>query len=172
MKHLNRIAQERGIKTIAIGANVDDLGDYRPGQQAAKEAGARFPLIEADITKDDIRKLSKQLGIPTYDKPSFACLSSRFPYGEEITEEKLAMVERAESVLREFKFKQYRVRHHQNLARLEVLPDEMDFLMTNRETITAKLRDIGYDYVALDLIGYRTGSMNEVLHQIDLSQSK
>ena len=166
--HLKRIARERGFNAVAIGTNYDDLGDYRPGQQAAREEGALAPLAEAGLTKEDIRQLSARLGIPTWNKPSFACLSSRFPYGEEITREKLEMVDKAEEVLREYRFTQFRVRHHANLARIEVLPEEMLKLVENREEITRRLRKIGYNYVAMDLLGYRTGSLNEVLHQIAL----
>ncbi len=167
VSHLFRIAKERGFNTVAIGTNLDDLGDHRPGQQAAKEAGARSPLIEAELTKDDIRQLSKRLNVPTHNKPSFACLSSRVPYGEEITGEKLEMVEKAEAVLREFRFTQFRVRHHQNLARIEVLPDEMQNLFDHREAIIERFLTIGYTYVSMDLTGYRTGSMNEILYQIE-----
>jgi uncharacterized protein len=165
--HLNRIKEERGYNAIAIGTNYDDLGDYRPGQQAAKQAGTVFPLVEAEMTKDDIRELSKKLNIPTWDKPSFACLSSRFPYGEEISKEKLEMVDKAESVIRQFNFGQFRVRHHKDMARIEVLPDEMEKVLLNRDSIVQQLKDIGYTYVSLDLVGYRTGSMNEVLVQIE-----
>lgn len=167
LSQLQRIARERGFQTIALGTNADDLGDYRPGQQAADESGARCPLVEAELTKDDIRILSKRLNLPTWNKPSFACLSSRFPYGEEITKEKLEMVDRAEQVLRELHFRQFRVRHHDNLARIEILPDEMQKLLEHREEIAERLRTIGYRYVSMDLTGYRTGSMNEALYQIE-----
>lgn len=166
---LKRIASERGLKTIALGTNIDDLGDYRPGQKAAEEGGARCPLVEAEMTKDDIRTLSQRLNIPTWNKPSFACLSSRLPYGEEITREKLDMVDRAEQVLRGYQFRQFRVRHHGNLARIEVPPEEMSRLLELREEIAPRLREIGYNYVSMDLVGYRTGSMNEVLYQIEMS---
>lgn len=164
--HLNRIAQERGINAVLVGTNVDDLGDYRPGQQAVKEGGARSPLVEAELTKEDIRELSKRLNIPTWDKPAFACLASRFPYGQEITREKLEMVEQAEGLLRELGFRQFRVRHHDNLARIEVPPESMMSLLENRETIFTRFREIGYNYVSMDLQGYRSGSMNETLVQI------
>ncbi|MBN2327623.1 MAG: ATP-dependent sacrificial sulfur transferase LarE [Candidatus Omnitrophica bacterium] len=167
LSQLQRIARERGFQTIALGTNFDDLGDYRPGQQAASESGARSPMVEAELTKDDIRTLSKRLNLPTWDKPSFACLSSRFPYGEEISKEKLEMVDRAEQVLREHHFRQFRVRHHDNLARIEVPSDEMQKLLDHREEIVERLRTIGYRYVSMDLTGYRTGSMNEALHQIE-----
>lgn len=167
MTHLRKIAEEHNITSVALGAVTDDLGDYRPGQSAAREQGACFPLIDADLSKDDIRYLSKMLDIPTWDKPAFACLSSRFPYGEEITREKLDMVEQAERVLRETGFRQFRVRHHNNLARIEVAPNEMESLFAQREPIAARLKEIGYTYVAMDMMGYRTGSMNEVLVQIE-----
>lgn len=166
--NLQRIAEERGFRAVALGTNMDDLGDYRPGQQAIQEAGARCPLLEAEMTKQDIRDLSQRLQIPSWNKPSFACLSSRFPYGESITREKLEMVDRAEQVLREYRFQQFRVRHHDKLARIEVLPLDMQKLLGLREEIGQRLREIGYTYVAMDLLGYRTGSMNEVLHQIEI----
>lgn len=164
--HLGQMARMRGFRHTAIGTNFDDLGDYRPGQEAAREGGTRFPLVEAEITKEDIRILSRRLGIPTWDKPSFACLSSRFPYGEEITREKLEMVDKAETVLRRLGFGQFRVRHHKDLARIEVLPENMELALRHREEIVRQFKQIGYTYVAMDLLGYRTGSMNEVLHQI------
>ena len=167
MIHLQQVANERGIEVISLGTVTDDLGDYRPGQSAAKQAGARFPLVEADLSKDDVRALSQALEIPTWDKPAFACLSSRFPYGEEITREKLEMVEQAEDVLREMGFRQFRVRHHNNLARVEVAPEEMESLFRQGETVYQRLKDIGYQYIAMDLKGYRSGSMNEVLVQIE-----
>ncbi|RJP25801.1 MAG: ATP-dependent sacrificial sulfur transferase LarE [Candidatus Omnitrophota bacterium] len=166
VRRLRAVADEHGVKEIALGTNLDDLGDYRPGQAAAKEGGARFPMVEAEMTKDDIRHLSKQLGIPTWDKPSFACLASRFPYGEEISKEKLERVGQAESVLRELGFRQFRVRSHDNIARIEVLPNEMAKVILLREDITRLIRKAGFAYVAMDLLGYRTGSMNETLHQI------
>ncbi|MEW6235276.1 MAG: ATP-dependent sacrificial sulfur transferase LarE [Candidatus Omnitrophota bacterium] len=171
VSHLQRIAQERGYRAIAVGTNLDDLGDYRPGQQAVKEGGARNPLVEAGLTKEDIRLLSKRLNIPTWNKPAFACLSSRFPYGEEITPEKLRMVEQAEDYLRQLGFQQYRVRHHHNLARIETPPDAMPKILENREEIYRRFREIGYAYISLDLMGYRQGSMNETLIQIGKSPS-
>lgn len=164
---LKRIAEERGFRAVVFGTNLDDLGDYRPGQKAAKEGGACNPLVDAGMTKDDIRILSQRLNIPTWNKPSFACLASRLPYGEGITKEKLEKVDRAEQVLREHRFRQFRVRHHENLARIEVTPDEMQRLLDLRDEIVKRLREIGYNYVAMDLMGYRTGSMNEILHQIE-----
>lgn len=167
MVHLRKAANEKGVETVALGAVTDDLGDHRPGQNAAREAGARFPLIEAGLSKNDVRILSERLGIPTWDKPAFACLASRFPYGEEITREKLAMVEQAEDALRQMGFRQYRVRHHKDLARVEVAPNEMEALFAQREAVSRRFKEIGYAYTAMDLLGYRSGSMNEVLVQIE-----
>jgi len=164
--HLNKVKAETGFQSVAIGTNFDDLGDYRPGQEAAKKGGACFPMVEAELTKDDIRYLSKKLNIPSWDKPSFACLSSRFPYGEEISKEKLEMVDKAEAIVRQFGFGQFRVRHHKDMARIEVLPDEMQKVLENREQLVQQLKDLGYTYVSMDLMGYRTGSMNEALFQI------
>jgi pyridinium-3,5-biscarboxylic acid mononucleotide sulfurtransferase len=164
--HLKKIAEEKGFFTIVIGTNYDDLGDYRPGQKAANEEGIRSPLVEVEMTKDEIRVLSKEMNIPTWDKPSFACLSSRVPYGDEISRETLEMIDRAEAVLREKGFIQFRVRHHKTLARIEVLPEEMQKLLENREPIAKKLKEVGYSHISMDLLGYRTGSMNEVLYKI------
>jgi uncharacterized protein len=165
--HLSRVAEERGIRWIAYGANHDDLGDYRPGQQAAKEFGVRAPLLEVGMTKAEIRHLSKQLGLPTWDKPAMACLSSRFPYGTRITAELLARLDAAEDYLRhDLGFRQVRVRHHDTIARLEVATDEMNRLLDPalREQISAKLKELGYTYVALELGGYRSGSLNAALN--------
>ncbi len=166
VNHLRKTANKYGIKNIALGTNYDDLRDYRPGQQAAQEGGSRFPLVEAELTKEDIRQLSNQLNIPTWNKPSFACLASRFPYGEEISKEKLERVGEAESALRELGFNQFRVRSHDNLARIEVMPEEMTKVLILKEEITQAVRRAGFAYVAMDLLGYRTGSMNEILHQV------
>ena len=162
---LRRIADENGCKTIIIGTNFDDLGDYRPGQQAAKEEGVRSPLMESGMSKEDIRVLSKELGIPTWNKPSFACLSSRIPYGQQITREALTMVDQAESILRAKGFSQFRVRHHNDIARIEILPGEMNKLLEQRLDIYEQLHTLGYAHVTMDLRGYRTGSMNEVLFE-------
>ena len=134
-----------------------------PASKRRKENGVRSPLVEAGFSKEDIRALSKELNIPTWNKPSFACLASRLPYGDEITREKLAMVEKAENALRELGFRQFRVRHHNDLARIEVLPEEMLRLMSIRENLTRMIKNCGYTYVTMDLLGYRTGSMNETL---------
>lgn len=161
--HLSRIASERGIKWVAYGANHDDLGDYRPGQQAAKEFGARAPLLEVGLTKAEIRHLSKQLGLSTWNKPALACLSSRFPYGTRITAELLARLDTAEDYLRhDLGFHQVRVRHHDTIARIEVDPAEMDRLLDSalRQAISEKLKSLGYTYVAVELSGYKSGSLN------------
>jgi uncharacterized protein len=162
---LQAIARREGIAYVADGTNADDRGDYRPGMQAASELGVVSPLCEAGLTKADIRALSKRLGLPTWDKPSSACLASRFPYGEAITREKLAMVEAAEDFLKELGFRQVRVRHHGEIARIEVEPDEIERLASSgvREQVVRKLTKLGYRYVTLDGRGYRTGSLNEAL---------
>ncbi|NOY64082.1 MAG: ATP-dependent sacrificial sulfur transferase LarE [Nitrospirae bacterium] len=164
-RKLKTIAEEHGIGNVVDGSNHDDTRDFRPGRRAARELGVRSPLSEAGLTKKEIRYLSKQLGLRTWNKPSFACLSSRFPYGERITEEKLRKVERAERFLRELGFTQFRVRHHNGIARLEFLPEEMSFFNDAdlRVRIDTELKRIGFNYVTVDLLGYRTGSMNEVI---------
>ena len=164
--HLSRVASERGIRWIAYGANHDDLGDYRPGQVAASEFGVLAPLLEAGLTKAEIRHLSKSLGLATWDKPALACLSSRFPYGTRITAELLARLDDAEEYLRhDLGFKQVRVRHHDTIARLEVDPAEMDRLMAPelRNQISDRLKSLGYVYVAVELGGYKSGSLNATL---------
>jgi uncharacterized protein len=160
---LKEIAQERGFRHVIDGSNFDDMDDYRPGLQAVSELDVRSPLKEARLTKDDIRELSRRFGLPTWDKPSFACLSSRFPYGHKITRDKLTAVGEAEMFLRDLGVRQLRVRHHDQMARIEVAEDDMGTLIGNREQIVSKLKELGYDYVTVDLQGYRMGSMNEVL---------
>jgi uncharacterized protein len=159
------IAKENGISYIADGSNIDDLGDYRPGMLAIKELKVVSPLREAGMTKDDIRILSKEMGLPTWDKQSFACLASRFPYGQDITKEKLDMVDRAEQFMLDMGFRQVRVRHHGDIARIEVSKNERSRFFNEElmDKIHRKLKDIGFKYIALDLMGYRTGSMNEVI---------
>ena len=159
----NGIHQE--ICMIVEGSNMDDEGDYRPGKQAIKELGVVSPLQEAGFYKEEIRQLSKEMNLPTWNKPSFACLASRFVYGEEITEEKLRMVEKAEQYLMELGFWQFRVRVHGNIARIEVLPKDIQKLVEEKtsRSITDKFKKLGFSYVTLDLQGYRTGSMNETL---------
>lgn len=162
---LSRIGRERGIPVILDGNNADDRGDYRPGRQAAREFGVRSPLDEAGLTKDEIRRLSRAAGLATWDEPASACLSSRIPYLSEVTGEKLRMIERAEVVLHDLGFRVCRVRHHGDTARLEIDAADMPraFEEGVRRTIVGQLRAIGFRYVTLDLQGYRTGSLNEVL---------
>ena len=157
------IARAEGLSAVAEGSNRDDLGDYRPGLQAVRELGIRSPLREAGLTKEEIRALSKRMGLPTWNKPSFACLASRFPYGEEITVERLTRVECAEQYLLDLGFGQVRVRSHGNLARIELCAADFPKAVEQREKIHAALKGFGFAYVALDLLGYRTGSMNEGL---------
>ena len=160
-----QIAKENGMNAVAEGSNMDDNGDYRPGLIAVKELGVSSPLRQAELYKEEIRELSKEMGLPTWDKQSFACLSSRFVYGETISEEKLGMVDQAEQLLLDMGFHQIRVRIHGNIARIEVLPEEIVRLVeeANRTRIAKQLKEYGFDYVTLDLLGYRTGSMNETL---------
>jgi uncharacterized protein len=159
------LAQKEAISFVVEGSTLDDEKDHRPGRRAIQELGIRSPLQEARFSKQDVRELSRALGLPTWDKPSFACLASRFPYGEEITPEGLRMVDEAENFLFSLGFKQVRVRHYQRLARIEVFPEEMSRLMNGslREKVVNRLKEIGYRYVTLDLQGFRSGSMNEVL---------
>ena len=158
------IAKENGIEHVAEGSNLDDNGDYRPGLKAVAELGIKSPLRECELYKEEIRTLSKQLNLPTWNKPSFACLASRFVYGEEITREKLKMVEKAEEALLKLGFKQFRVRiHGENLARIEVLPSDLEKLFSLRESVSKSLRQSGFTYITMDLLGYRVGAMNEVL---------
>lgn len=157
------IAKSNGIANILEGSNLDDDNDYRPGMQAIKELGILSPLKQCELTKDDIRAISKSLNLPTWDKPSFACLASRFTYGEEITVEKLKMVESAEDILRNKGFKQLRVRIHSHLARIEVLPADLERLFSIKDEINAEFKKLGFKYVTMDLGGFRSGSMNDVL---------
>lgn len=157
---IKKIAAENKIFHVAEGSNMDDVGDYRPGMKAITELEIKSPLRAAELYKKEIRELSKKLNLPTFDKPSFACLASRFVYGEKITTEKLLQVERAEEFLREKNFKQFRVRIHGNLARIEILPTDFEKILPIREDIVKNFKIFGFDYVSLDLQGYRTGSMN------------
>lgn len=161
--HLIPIAEERGYDCVAFGAIADDLGEHRPGLQAARDRGVRAPLLEVGLKKSEIRHLSREFNLQTWDKPSFACLSSRIPYGEQITMEKLSMIDQAESFMMQLGFRQVRVRQHEGLARIELAPDHLEDIIAVRETVTAKLKGIGFKYVSLDLQGYRSGSLNEVL---------
>jgi uncharacterized protein len=162
---LSALARARGIAVIVDGANADDRGDYRPGRQAAREFQVRSPLDEAGLTKDEIRELSRRAGLPTWDEPASACLSSRIPYFSEVTGEKLRMIEQAESVLRGLGFRICRVRHHDTIARLELGVDEIARALEPgmAETIDHELRAIGYAHVTVDLRGYRLGSLNDAL---------
>ena len=163
--HLTTIATERGIPVIADGSNADDRGDYRPGRQAAREFGVHSPLDEAGLTKNEIRELSRRAGLPTWDEPASACLSSRIPYFSEVTDEKLRMIERAENVLRDLGFRICRVRHHDTIARLELGRDEIARALepATADAIDRELRAIGYAHVTVDLRGYRLGSLNDAL---------
>lgn len=169
---LAEMAFERGYGCVVDGANADDEGDYRPGRAAAKEQRVISPLSEAGVGKEEVRQLSRYLGLPMWDKPALACLSSRFPYGEEITPEKLAQVARAEEYMRERGYRQVRVRHHGDLARLEVGSEELARAFSEREEITAELTEAGFLYVTLDLAGYRSGSLNAALERGEKNASK
>jgi uncharacterized protein len=162
---LDGFIAERGLNAAVNGINADDYADHRPGIQAAREHSVRAPCAEAGLTKADIRALSEQMGLPTFDKPASPCLSSRVQYGEEITPAKLKQIERAESFLRSLGFRECRVRHHNNLARIEVPTDEIEAISRSdlRAKIDTAFREYGYAYVTLDLRGFRSGSMNEVL---------
>ena len=165
-QELADIARSEQMEHIVYGATQDDLGDHRPGMRAAKELGARAPLVEAGLTKDEVRALSKEMNLPTWDKPAMACLASRFPYEATITAEALACVEQAEDFMRDaIGLRQFRVRHHDAVARLEVEPADFELLFheDNRQRIIDHLKALGYTYVAVDLAGFRSGSMNETL---------
>jgi uncharacterized protein len=166
--HLTGLARERGYEFVLDGLNADDLGDYRPGRDAATQHRVRSPLVEAGLSKQEIRELSRRAGLPTADQPASACLASRFPYGVKITDEKLRMVDRGEEALRQMGFRIFRLRHHDDIARLEFgredLAKALDMHMAAR--LVAVFKGLGYRYVTLDLEGYRTGSLNEVLVQI------
>ncbi len=158
-----KTAAELGFDIVADGSNADDAGDYRPGMRAAAELGAQSPLRDAGLTKADIRELSRRWGLPTWDKPSAACLASRVAYGEEITAEKMRRVDEAEAFLQDLGFRQARLRVHGDLARIEIAPDAFPLLLSRREEVAAKCKALGFSYAAMDLSGYRTGSMNETL---------
>lgn len=160
---LLQVAKLNNLACVFDGSNYDDQDDFRPGAQALQELGIRSPLQEAGLTKAEIRLLSQAYSLPTWNKPAQACLASRFPYGERLTKEKLAMVEQAEAYLRSLSFLQVRVRQHGLVARLEVMPADMQKVLALSEQITTHLRALGYNYIALDLQGYRMGSMNEAL---------
>jgi len=162
---LTALAADRGFAAVADGSNADDRGDYRPGRQAAREFGVRSPLDDAGLGKDEIRALSREAGLPTWDEPASACLSSRIPYGSEVTPEKLRMIEQAEAVLRALGFRVCRVRHHDETARLEIARSEMARALDPdvNVALVAGIKAAGYRYVSLDLQGYRLGSLNEAL---------
>ena len=163
MMKLKAIAKKFKDAVIFDGTNFDDKSDHRPGMIATKELNIKSPLLECGFTKDDIRALSKEMKLPTYDKPSFACLASRFPYGTRITKEKLKIIDKAEKFLRKLGIKQVRVRYHNEIVRIEVAENDMKIIMKNKKDIVTKLKSLGFNYITLDLQGYRTGSMNEVL---------
>jgi uncharacterized protein len=164
-RKLQKIAEEKGIEHVAHAANTDDLNDYRPGSAAAEEMGLIAPLLKAQLNKEDIRFLSKEMGLPTWDKPAMACMASRIPYGDAITEQRLKMIEQAEIFLGKKGFKQYRVRHHGTVARIEVDDNDIERIAdaASRKSIVEKFRQIGFDHIAVDLEGYVSGSMNRVL---------
>ena len=165
MRAILTLAEKARIDNVLDGSNVDDLGDYRPGLEAAHNLGVRSPLIEAGLGKKDIRQFSRKMGLVTWNKPSMACLASRIPYGEEINEAKLARIERAEALVRAIGITQLRVRDHGTVARIELLPEEIPKVVEpkKRKKLVASIKSCGYSYVCLDLDGYRTGSMNETL---------
>lgn len=158
---LEPIAAERGVAAILYGAMADDVGDHRPGHRAAHEFRVLSPLLDAGIGKSEIRALAQRMRLPNWNKPSYACLSSRIAYGEQVTAEKLRVLDEAERFVRSLGLSQFRVRHHDTLARLELLPSEMPLAMEHRDAIVARLKQLGYVYVTLDLQGFRSGSMNE-----------
>jgi uncharacterized protein len=164
-KKARELATSEGFSCVVDGTNSDDLKDYRPGSEAAREAGVRSPLVEAGFAKADVRALSRALGLPNWDKPNLACLSSRFPYGSRITEAKLDMVKECEEFLKKLGVGQLRVRHHGDTARVEVAPGDMPRLLENgtRELVVERFKKAGFTYVTMDLMGYRTGSMNEAI---------
>ena len=171
---LESLAQTRGIQHIVDGSTMDDLDDYRPGRRAAKQHAVRSPLIEAGLSKSEVRELSRRVSLPTWDKPASPCLSSRIAYGTTVTIERLNNIDRGEEILREFGFREFRVRHHDKLVRLEIAPAEMDRILQRDllDELARRFRELGFAYVTLDLQGFRSGSMNEVLPvQIDRKNS-
>lgn len=162
---LEEVGRERGIPHIVYGVNVDDLGDFRPGQDAAANHQVKAPLVEAGLRKAEIRELSRVAGLPTWDRPAAACLSSRVPYGTPVTVETVKTVERGEEAVKALGFRQFRVRFHGNLVRIEIAPDEMPKALTLEmaRAFTSIFKDLGFHYVALDLQGYRQGALNEAL---------
>lgn len=159
------LARERSLNFVVDGSTTDDLGDYRPGRAAATEQGVRSPLIEVGMSKSEVRELSRRAGLPTWDKPASPCLSSRIAYGTTVTIERLATVDRGEELMRDLGFREFRVRHHDQLVRIEVAPNELDRALDREmaDELARRFRQLGFRYVTLDLHGYRTGAMNEVL---------
>ena len=170
-KKLREIADKERVPGVLDGTTLSDEGDYRPGRQAAGELNVRSPLAEAGLTKKEVRELSQLLNVPTWDKPAYACLASRFPYGEKITIAKLKRVEEAEELLHQLGFKVCRVRSHQNIARIEVETSQLTDLINQKEPIVTKLQDLGFDYVTLDLEGYRSGSMNKNISTLSTEEA-
>jgi len=168
LKVLKEIAEREGIHTIADGLNVSDFDEHRPGIKASNEEGVWHPFVEAGLTKREIRDIAKGMGLSVWNKPSDACLASRIPYGEKITEEGLSMIEGAESVLKEMGFLQLRVRLHGKIGRIEVIEEDIRKVLELRREIALKLREIGFTYITLDLEGYRSGSMDEMLNLDDI----
>jgi uncharacterized protein len=166
-------AREQGYKFVVDGSTLDDLGDFRPGRTAANEYGVRSPLIEAGMTKNDVRELSRRAGLPTWDKPASPCLSSRIAYGLPVTIERLSVIDRGEAIMREMGFREFRVRHHDELVRLELAPAEMAKALSAEviDEFARRFRELGFKYVTLDLHGYRTGAMNEVLNNKPIQDS-
>lgn len=163
---MKRLAESHGINSLAEGSNIDDLSDFRPGMQAIRELGILSPLREAGLNKEEIRSYAKQLGLSCWNKPSSACLASRIPYGQTITKERLKRIELAETLLADLGLRQYRVRLHENLARIEIMPEEFPVLLRkeNRERILAEFKNLGFSYIAMDLEGFRSGSLNESMN--------
>ena len=168
---LQAMAADRGFFHVVDGNNLDDTGDYRPGRQAGREMEIRSPLIEAGLTKDEIRQLSRSLGLPTWDQPASACLSSRIPYGSRVTVEKLRMIDQGEEMMRALGFRQCRVRHHGEIARIEIAREDLPkaFSIELLDRISTEFKAIGFRYVAIDVDGYRSGALNEVLTQLELA---
>jgi uncharacterized protein len=166
---LSRLSQDRGFAVVCDGTNADDVDDYRPGRRAAREYGVRSPLLECGLSKSEIRELSRRAGLPTWRTPASACLSSRIPYGQVVTIEKVSMIDQAEAIIRALGFRQVRVRHHGEVARIEIAQDEMPRALDPvvLSNISAALKQLGFKYVTLDLEGYRTGSLNESFEKAD-----
>src|SRR5215211_2263285 len=171
---LESVARGRGIQNIVDGSTVDDLGDYRPGRRAATQHAVRSPLIEVGLSKDEVRELSRRATLPTWDKPASPCLSSRIAYGTTVTIERLSKVDRGEEILREFGFREFRVRHHDQLVRLEIATAEMERVLRKEvfQELAKRFRELGFKYVTLDLQGFRSGSMNEVLSNGEASNAR